>query len=157
MGTGSIGQYSDHGTTGSICLDCAPSHYQGNDIRTSEGGFIPAMNVALEDITKVYAEAEILSSIKLDFTSGSFVVILGPSGGGKSTLLRIIAGLVPQTRGRVRFGNQIVDSIAPAGRNVAMVFQKYALYPLTVEANLRLPLAAQALPRDKIAATIKEV
>lgn len=82
-----------------------------------------------------------LNDISLDASDGEFVVLLGPSGCGKSTLLRIIAGLEAQTSGSVSIENQTVDSLPPRDRDIAMVFQQYALYPhLTIRENLAFGL-----------------
>lgn len=87
----------------------------------------------------------------------SFTILLGPSGCGKSTLLRIIAGLEPQTSGQVLIGGVAVDHLEPAARDIAMVFQQYALYPhLTVRENLAFALTIRRLPRPDIEARIAE-
>lgn len=95
----------------------------------------------LRHIEKTFGRTRVLHDVSLEAGDGEFVVLLGPSGCGKSTLLRIIAGLEPQTRGSVHIGGQCVDTLPPADRDIAMVFQHYALYPhLTVRENLAFGL-----------------
>jgi multiple sugar transport system ATP-binding protein len=97
--------------------------------------------LALREIVKWYGAVSVLQGVSLDIEDGEFLTLLGPSGCGKSTLLRIIAGLEQQDSGSVSIGGQQVDDWRPRERNVAMVFQSYALYPhMTVAANLALPL-----------------
>ena len=97
--------------------------------------------LALQHIEKTFGRTRVLHDISLEAVDGEFVVLLGPSGCGKSTLLRIIAGLEPQTRGSVTIGDHRVDTLPPPDRDIAMVFQHYALYPhLTVRENLAFGL-----------------
>jgi len=96
---------------------------------------------ALSQISKSFGSTHVLNDISLEASDGEFVVLLGPSGCGKSTLLRIIAGLDAQTNGSVSIGDYVVDSLPPRDRDIAMVFQQYALYPhLTVKENLAFGL-----------------
>ena len=96
---------------------------------------------ALSQISKSFGSTRVLNDISLEASDGEFVVLLGPSGCGKSTLLRIIAGLDAQTNGSVSIGDYVVDSLPPRDRDIAMVFQQYALYPhLTVKENLAFGL-----------------
>src|SRR5262245_59532919 len=102
--------------------------------------------VVLEGISKSFGSAQVLRNIDLDVRDGEFLTLLGPSGCGKSTLLRIIAGLEQQDLGTVRIGGRAIDDLPPKDRDVAMVFQTYALYPhLTVRANIALPLRMRRL------------
>ncbi|MDL2408600.1 ABC transporter ATP-binding protein [Rhizobium calliandrae] len=97
-------------------------------------------------IEKSFGEMAILRDLSLSVASGEFLTILGPSGCGKSTLLRILAGLERQDRGTVAVDGRIVDHLRPKRRDVAMVFQSYALYPhMTVAANMALPLTMRRL------------
>src|SRR3974390_207735 len=87
-------------------------------------------NVALTDVRKVYAGGvEAIKGVSLSIGDGEFCVLVGPSGCGKSTLLRMIAGLETTTSGQIDIGGQIVNDVEPAKRDIAMVFQNYALYP----------------------------
>jgi len=87
-------------------------------------------SVTLENVKKVYAGGiEAVKGITLAIPNNSFTVLLGPSGCGKSTLLRMIAGLETVTEGTVRIGPRVVNDVEPADRDIAMVFQNYALYP----------------------------
>src|SRR5690349_15340132 len=98
-------------------------------------------NLQVREITKSFGAVSVLRDISLDVQDGEFLTLLGPSGCGKSTLLRIIAGLEQPSTGSVLIGGQSVTDWRPRDRDVAMVFQTYALYPhMTVEANLSLPL-----------------
>ncbi len=104
--------------------------------------------IELRDVTRRFGTTVVLDGIGLAAAAGSFLALLGPSGCGKSTLLRIIAGLDRPTAGTVRFGGRDVLGLSAAERNVAMVFQNYALYPhLTVAENVALPLAMRELSR----------
>src|SRR5919201_6902088 len=86
--------------------------------------------IALEGLSKVYADGtHAVSDLDLEIADGELVVFVGPSGCGKTTALRMIAGLEPITAGHVRIGGQIVNRLPPKDRDIAMVFQNYALYP----------------------------
>jgi len=104
--------------------------------------------LTLRDISKSFGAVSVLRDVSLEAQHGEFVTLLGPSGCGKSTLLRIIAGLEPQDAGTVAIGDRVVDRWKPKDRDVAMVFQSYALYPhMTVAANLALPLQMRRLSK----------
>ncbi len=97
--------------------------------------------IELKSVRKAFDSMEILKGIDLAIEDGEFIALIGPSGCGKSTLLRVIAGLEPQTSGEVRIGGVSVDGVRPSARNLAMVFQSYALYPhLSVFDNIAVPL-----------------
>ena len=105
-------------------------------------------DVVLRDITKSFGPTAVLRGVSLDIAEGEFLTLLGPSGCGKSTLLRIIAGLETQDDGAVSIGGRPVDALRPKQRDVAMVFQSYALYPhLTVAQNMALPLRMRRLSK----------
>jgi multiple sugar transport system ATP-binding protein len=102
--------------------------------------------VALTGIRKSFGATAVLKGVSLDIEPGEFLTLLGPSGCGKSTLLRIIAGLEIQDDGTVAIGDRVVDGLRPKQRDVAMVFQSYALYPhMTVAQNMALPLRMRRL------------
>ncbi|MDF2116054.1 ABC transporter ATP-binding protein [Roseiarcaceae bacterium H3SJ34-1] len=104
--------------------------------------------VGIEAISKSYGGIPVLRGVSLDVRDGEFLTLLGPSGCGKSTLLRIIAGLEIQDGGEIAIGGRPVDGARPKRRDVAMVFQSYALYPhMTVAANMALPLRMRRLSR----------
>ncbi len=112
----------------------------------------------LENISKKFGKTEILKSINLEITEGTFFVILGPSGCGKSTLLNIIAGLEDVSSGRVFLDGKDITAIPPDKRDMAMVFQNYALYPhLSVFENMAFGLRARGEKKDVIEKRVNEV
>jgi ABC-type sugar transport system ATPase subunit len=115
-------------------------------------------SVALRKVTKIFRPPiRVLDEIDLDIADGEFVAILGPSGCGKSTILRCLAGLEPVTSGDLLIGDRLVNDLPPAERDVAMVFQSYALYPhLTVRQNLEFPLEMRRVPRDRRSALVED-
>ena len=86
-------------------------------------------SVTLEKVRKDYGAVRVLHAVDLEIADGEFVVLVGPSGCGKSTLLRMIAGLEEASGGEIRIGERLVNDVAPKDRDIAMVFQSYALYP----------------------------
>lgn len=111
----------------------------------------------LRAVSKSFREQNVLRDISLRVPNGSFAILLGPSGCGKSTLLRIIAGLDAQTSGQVLIDGKEVDHLPPAERDIAMVFQHYALYPhLSVRENLAFALKMRRVPRQVIDDRITE-
>ncbi|RYH08668.1 ABC transporter ATP-binding protein [Tropicimonas sp. IMCC6043] len=111
----------------------------------------------LTNVCKSFGKIEVLKNISLDVEEGEFVVFVGPSGCGKSTLLRVIAGLEDATSGTVEIGGEIVNTVPPAKRGIAMVFQSYALYPhLTVEGNMALGLKQEGQPKDVISSRVEK-
>jgi multiple sugar transport system ATP-binding protein len=114
--------------------------------------------VQLEALAKQFGKSTAVDEVSLDVGDGDFMVLLGPSGCGKSTLLRMIAGLLPPDRGRVLVNGRDVTHQPPRDRDLAMVFQSYALYPhLTVARNITFPLRARRLPRAETAAKLQAV
>lgn len=112
----------------------------------------------LKNLRKSYGNVEILHGIDLEVSDGEFVVLVGPSGCGKSTTLRIIAGLEDPTQGEIRIGEEVVNNMAPKERNIAMVFQNYAIYPhMSVRKNIGFGLRSSKLPRDEKDKRINEV
>lgn len=108
--------------------------------------------VILDKIVKCYGEIETVHGIDLQIEEGEFIVLVGPSGCGKSTTLRMIAGLETITSGEIRIGDQRVNELQPGERDIAMVFQNYALYPhLSVADNITFGLKLRRTPRAEIA------
>jgi len=108
-------------------------------------------SLSLKNIHKSFGTVEVLSDINLEVKEGEFVIFVGPSGCGKSTLLRIISGLEDASSGDVLIADKRVNTLPPANRGIAMVFQTYALYPhLTVQKNMSLGLKQAKEPKDYI-------
>jgi len=102
--------------------------------------------VAINSLAKAFGTTQVLHSVDLEVGDGEFVTLLGPSGCGKSTLLRLIAGLEHADRGTIAIGGRSVEHLPPKARDIAMVFQSYALYPyMTVAANIGMPLLMRRL------------
>jgi multiple sugar transport system ATP-binding protein len=115
-------------------------------------------SLSLDSLHKRYGRQPVLRGVSLDIADGEFVALVGPSGCGKSTLLRLIAGLEPPDAGTLRLGGRDITRVAPKDRNVAMVFQNYALYPhMTVARNLGFALKLQGLPAAEIDARVRRV
>src|ERR1035437_4975169 len=105
----------------------------------------------LRDVRKSFGTLEIIKGMSADIADGEFVVIVGPSGCGKSTLLRMIAGLEAITSGEILIGNRVVNQLEPKDRDIAMVFQNYALYPhMSVYANMAYGLKIRGFAKDDI-------
>ena len=99
--------------------------------------------VTFDEVTKRFGEVTAVDGFSLQIADGEFMVLLGPSGCGKSTALRMIAGLEEISSGILTIGERVVNHIPPRDRDIAMVFQSYALYPhMTVEKNIESPLVA---------------
>jgi sn-glycerol 3-phosphate transport system ATP-binding protein len=115
-------------------------------------------SVVLENVTKVYpGGVEAVKGVSLNVPNGSFTVLLGPSGCGKSTLLRMIAGLETITGGTCRIGERVVNDVEPAKRDIAMVFQNYALYPhMSVYDNMAYGLRNRGTPKPEIERRVRE-
>ncbi|MET0633313.1 MAG: sn-glycerol-3-phosphate ABC transporter ATP-binding protein UgpC [Xanthobacteraceae bacterium] len=108
-------------------------------------------SVAIRDVRKAFGATEVIHGVSVAIGDGEFVVLVGPSGCGKSTLLRMIAGLENITAGEIRIGERVVNNLPPKERDVAMVFQNYALYPhMTVAANMGFSLKLRGAPRTEI-------
>jgi multiple sugar transport system ATP-binding protein len=114
--------------------------------------------VTLDHVDKVYSNGfQAVSDLSLDIGEGEFMVLVGPSGCGKTTALRMVAGLEEITSGTLRIGGKVVNGQTPRERDIAMVFQNYALYPhMTVAGNIGYGLKLRKLPKDQIAARVKE-
>jgi multiple sugar transport system ATP-binding protein len=108
-------------------------------------------SVEIENARKSYGSQEVIHGVSIDIADGEFVVLVGPSGCGKSTLLRMIAGLEPITDGNVKIGGKVVNNLPPKDRDIAMVFQTYALYPhKTVAQNMGFALQLRHAPKSEI-------
>ena len=113
-------------------------------------------SINVVDVRKSYGAHEVIHSISLDIADGDFVVLVGPSGCGKSTLLRMIAGLESITSGVVKIGSRVVNKLAPKDRDIAMVFQNYALYPhKTVAENMGFGLKLRRASKSEIETRVR--
>src|SRR5881409_1272267 len=108
--------------------------------------------IQLDRLTKVYADGtKAVSGLDLQIADGEFVVFVGPSGCGKTSVLRMVAGLEEITGGTVRIGGRVVNHLLPKDRDIAMIFQNYALYPhMTVFDNMAFGLRQRKLPKPEI-------
>lgn len=114
-------------------------------------------NVSFSNIKKSFGTVDVIHGISLDIEDGEFVALVGPSGCGKTTLLRMIAGLEDPTSGEIRIGNEVVNNKLPKDRDIAMVFQSYALYPhMSVYENMAFSLRLQKRPEAEVDRAIKE-
>src|SRR5512132_1446881 len=108
-------------------------------------------SVAIRDVRKAFGATAVIHGVDISIRDGEFVVLVGPSGCGKSTLLRMIAGLENITAGEIRIGERIVNNVPPKERDIAMVFQNYALYPhMTVAANMAFSMKLRGAPKSEI-------
>src|SRR3954451_23219318 len=115
-------------------------------------------SIVFEHVSKRYADGvEAVEDMNLSVADGEFMILVGPSGSGKSTALRMVAGLEPITEGVIRIGDDVVNGLAPRDRDIAMVFQNYALYPhMTVRENMGFALKLAGAPRTEIARKVEE-
>ena len=114
-------------------------------------------SIRFENVSKRFGGVTAVEDLSLEIESGEFVSILGPSGCGKTTLLRMLAGLERPTGGTISIGDTVVNELAPAQRNVAMVFQTYALYPhMTVAGNIEYPLRKRRVAKDERVRRVRE-
>jgi multiple sugar transport system ATP-binding protein len=112
--------------------------------------------VTLDNVRKAYGDISILHGINVDISDGEFIVLVGPSGCGKSTLLRMIAGLETISSGEISIGDRVVNELEPKDRDIAMVFQNYALYPhMTVATNMGFSLEHRGASKAEIAERVK--
>ena len=114
--------------------------------------------IVLEGVAKAFADGTVaVKDLDLEMADGEFVVLVGPSGSGKSTVLRMIAGLEEVTSGTIRIGDQVVNDLSPAQRDIAMVFQNYALYPhMTVFQNMAFGLKLRKVAKDEIERRVRD-
>jgi multiple sugar transport system ATP-binding protein len=115
-------------------------------------------DIVLDDVWKVYGDGtEAVRTLNLDIADGEFMVLVGPSGCGKTTALRMVAGLEGISKGELRIGGRVVNDVPPKERDIAMVFQNYALYPhMTVYDNMAFGLKLQKVPKSEIDARVRE-
>jgi multiple sugar transport system ATP-binding protein len=115
-------------------------------------------SLTIHNLHKSFGAHEVLKDIELDVDAGEFVVLVGPSGCGKSTLLAMIAGLETITSGEIRIGNRVVNNVPPRDRDIAMVFQSYALYPtMTVRENITFGMESRGVPKAQQNAAVDRV
>lgn len=116
------------------------------------------VEVILEELTKDFGSVRAVNNLNLKVGDKEFLTLLGPSGCGKTTTMRLIAGLETPTKGKIYIGDRMVNDLPPKDRDVAMVFQSYALYPhMTVRDNLAFPLKMRKYPKQKIEERVKKV
>jgi len=114
--------------------------------------------VEFQNPTKSYGDLEVVHEINLSIRDGEFLVLVGPSGCGKSTSLRMLAGLEDITGGKILINDKIVNDIAPRNRDIAMVFQDYALYPhMSVYDNMAFSLKYRKTPKSQIRTRVHEI
>ncbi|TAK49246.1 MAG: sn-glycerol-3-phosphate import ATP-binding protein UgpC [Betaproteobacteria bacterium] len=112
--------------------------------------------ISFRDVRKSYGELQVIHGVSTEVADGEFVVIVGPSGCGKSTLLRMVAGLETITAGEIAIGDRVVNRLEPKDRDIAMVFQNYALYPhMSVYGNMAYGLKIRGLAKSDIDARVK--
>jgi lactose/L-arabinose transport system ATP-binding protein len=115
-------------------------------------------NISLKNVNKYFGTLQVIHDVNLEIADGEFIVFVGPSGCGKSTLLRMISGLEDVTSGIISIADEDVTHVDPAKRNIAMVFQSYALYPhFSVEKNLNFALRMAGEPSEEVVRKVKTV
>ncbi|HEY4668972.1 MAG TPA: sn-glycerol-3-phosphate ABC transporter ATP-binding protein UgpC [Tepidiformaceae bacterium] len=114
-------------------------------------------SVTFDHVTKQFQDSVAVNDLTMEIADNEFLVLVGPSGCGKSTTLRMLAGLDTITSGRILIGDRVVNNVQPKDRDIAMVFQSYALYPhMSVEENMAFGLSLRKTPKDEIAQRVKE-
>ena len=115
-------------------------------------------SLTVRNLRKNFGNVEVLKGVDIEAQTGEFIALVGPSGCGKSTLLAMIAGLETVTSGEIWIGDRIVNSVAPKDRDIAMVFQSYALYPtMSVRENMQFGMESRGIPKDQQKAAIERV
>src|SRR5438309_11457777 len=113
--------------------------------------------VLLEDVVKDYGDVRAVDHVSMTIQDGEFIALVGPSGCGKTTTLNMVAGLIELTSGTIAIGGKVVNDLDPKDRDIAMVFQNYALYPSnTVAENLAFPLQMGKVAKPEIARRMQE-
>src|SRR5688572_12922356 len=116
------------------------------------------MDVRFENITKLFGSSTVVDHLDLKINDGELVVLLGPSGCGKTTSLRMLAGLEEATSGDIFIGTERINDVPTRYRDIAMVFQNYALYPhMTIAQNIAYPLRVRKIVKDQINLRVKRV
>src|SRR6187402_681018 len=111
--------------------------------------------VEIRNVRKAFGATQVIHGVTIDIVDGEFVILVGPSGCGKSTLLRMIAGLENISGGEIRIGERVVNTVPPKDRDIAMVFQNYALYPhMSVADNMGFSLKLKGIPKSEIAVRV---
>src|SRR5712692_7681375 len=114
-------------------------------------------SVTYEHVTKKFGEVTAVNDLKLDVKDKEFLVLVGPSGCGKTTALRLLAGLEEISSGNIMIGDRVVNDVPPKDRDIAMVFQSYALYPhMSVYDNMAFGLRLRKTPKSEIDRRVKE-
>ena len=114
-------------------------------------------DISIENLNKSFGKTQVIKDFSLNIKSESFTTLVGPSGCGKSTLLRMIAGLESITSGNISIDGRLVNNLSPKERNIAMVFQSYALYPhMTVFDNMAFGLKLEKRPKEEIQERVQE-
>src|SRR6187551_3808583 len=118
----------------------------------------PMAQVILKDVSKSYdGQVNVVTDFNLEVEDGEFIVLVGPSGCGKSTTLRMVAGLEELTGGTIQIGDRVVNDVPPKDRDIAMVFQNYALYPhMTVYRNMAFGLELRKVPKAEICQRVEQ-
>jgi multiple sugar transport system ATP-binding protein len=121
-------------------------------------GVCGVAEIVMEEVSKIFADGTTaVSSLNLGIEDGEFIVLVGPSGCGKTTALRMVAGLESISRGTVRIGDKVVNNVPPKERDIAMVFQNYALYPhMSVYDNMAFGLKIQKVPKQEIDKRVRD-
>src|SRR5215212_1019712 len=115
-------------------------------------------SLTISNLRKNFGQVEVLKGIDLEARTGEFIVLVGPSGCGKSTLLAMIAGLETITSGEIVIGGRLVNHVPPKNRDIAMVFQSYALYPtMTVRQNITFGMESRKVPKAEQAKAVERV
>ena len=115
-------------------------------------------SIKFENICKSFGDTKVIEDLNLEIKDGEFTVLVGPSGCGKTTLLRMIAGIGPATSGNIYFDDEEITDVPPGKRDIAMVFQNYAIYPtMTVRGNIEFGLENRGMPKAERAKRVKEV
>src|SRR5437762_13051791 len=127
------------------------------DLLQEHKGASVMARVQFEHVYKRFNKVEVVHDINLDIKDKEFLVLVGPSGCGKSTCLRMVAGLEDLSEGEILIGDRVVNGVAPKDRDIAMVFQNYALYPhMTVFDNMAFSLKLRHVPKEEIKRRVEE-